>query len=100
MYLTMPLKSIPFGVIVTQTFDLFRSNYVRLPSQFTLMLKTIATIESFARTLDPDFSIIAALQRFARQSNLRDLEPKRPPPDAATDRAGRPGTWRLACRTT
>ncbi len=77
MYQTMPLKSIPFGTIVTQTFDLFRSNYVRLPSQFTLMLKTIATVESFARTLDPDFSIMAALRRFARQSSLRDLEPRR-----------------------
>jgi len=76
-YHSMPLKSIPFGTIVTRTFDLFRSNYVRLPAQFTLMLKTLATIESFARSLDPDFSIIAALQRFARRSNLRDLEPQR-----------------------
>jgi len=77
MYHSMSLKSIPFGMIVTQTFDLFRSNYVRLPSQFTLMLKTIATIESLARSLDPDFSIIDALQRFAGRSSLRDLEPKR-----------------------
>ncbi len=77
MYQNLPLKSIPFGMIVTRTFDLFRSNYVRLPSQFTLMLKAIATIESFARTLDPDFSIIQALRRFARQSSFQDLEPKR-----------------------
>jgi ubiquinone biosynthesis protein len=77
MYQCMPLKSIPFGMIVTRTFDLFRSNYVRLPAQFTLMLKTLATIESFARSLDADFSIIEALRRFARQSSLRDLEPKR-----------------------
>lgn len=77
MYQNMPLRGIPFGTIVTRTFDLFRSNYVRLPSQFTLMLKTIATVESFARTLDPDFSIIQALRHFARQSSLRDLEPRR-----------------------
>ncbi len=77
MYQNLPLRSIPFGAIVTRTFDLFRSNYVRLPSQFTLMLKAIATVESFARTLDPDFSIIQALQRFARQSSLRDLQPER-----------------------
>jgi ubiquinone biosynthesis protein len=77
LYHSMPLRNIPFGTIVTQTFELFRSNHVRLPAQFTLMLKTLATIESFARTLDPDFSIIAALRRFARQASLRDLEPKR-----------------------
>ncbi len=77
MYQSMPLKSIPFGMIVTRTFDLFRSNYVRLPAQFTLMLKALATVESFARSLDPDFSIIEALRRFTRQSSLQDLEPKR-----------------------
>jgi ubiquinone biosynthesis protein len=76
-YHSLPLKSIPFGMIVTQTFDLFRSNHVHLPAQFTLMLKTLATLESFARSLDPDFSIVAALQPFARRSALRDLEPKR-----------------------
>lgn len=74
---SLPLKSIPFGMIVTQTFDLFRSNHVRLPAQFTLMLKTLATIESFARSLDPDFSIIAVLKPFARRSSVRDLEPRR-----------------------
>jgi len=77
MYQSLPLRSIPFGIIVTRTFDLFRSNDVRLPAQFTLMLKTLATIESLARSLDPDFSIIEALRRFARQASLRDLEPKR-----------------------
>ncbi len=77
MYQNLPLKSIPFGMIVTRTFDLFRSNYVRLPSQFTLMLKAIATVESFARTLDPDFSIIQALRRFARESSMQDLQPRR-----------------------
>ncbi|MCX5647410.1 MAG: AarF/ABC1/UbiB kinase family protein [Phycisphaerae bacterium] len=76
-YYSLPLKGIPFGMIVTQTFDLFRSNHVRLPAQFTLMLKTLATVESFARSLDPDFSIMEALRRFTRQSSLRDLEPKR-----------------------
>jgi ubiquinone biosynthesis protein len=76
MYQSMPLRSIPFGTIATQTFDLFRSNHIRLPAQFTLMLKALATIESFARTLDPDFSIIAALRTFSRRAVLADLEPK------------------------
>jgi ubiquinone biosynthesis protein len=76
MYQSMPLRSIPFGTIVTQTFDLFRSNHIRLPAQFTLMLKALATIESFARTLDPDFSIIGALRVFSRRFILADLEPR------------------------
>jgi ubiquinone biosynthesis protein len=76
-YQSMPLRSIPFGTIVTQTFDLFRSNRIPLPAQFTLMLKALATVESFARGLDPDFSIIAALRTFSRRSMREDLEPKR-----------------------
>ena len=99
MYQSMPLRSIPFGTIVTGTFDLFRSNHIRLPSQFTLMLKTIATIESFARSLDPDFSIMEALRRFARQSSLRDLEPEAGAAVPAADRPGRRRSDGQDCRT-
>lgn len=76
-YRNLPLKNIPFGTIVWRTFDLFRTNFVRPPAQFTLMLKTLATIESFARSLDPDFNIMEAMKPYARRSNLRDLDPKR-----------------------
>ncbi len=72
----LPLRDIPFGNVVTQTFDLFRSNFVRPPSQFTLMLKSMATVESFARSLDSDFSLIEALKPYARRATLRDLQPK------------------------
>jgi ubiquinone biosynthesis protein len=72
----LPLRDIPFGRVVSQTFDLFRSNNVRPPSQFTLMLKSMATIESFARSLDSDFSLIEALKPYARRASLRGLEPK------------------------
>ncbi len=76
-YRNLPLKNIPFGTIVMRTFDLFRTNFVRPPAQFTLMLKTLATIESFARSLNPDFNIMEAMKPYARRANLRDFEPKR-----------------------
>jgi ubiquinone biosynthesis protein len=72
----LPLRDIPFGNVVTQTFELFRSNFVRPPSQFTLMLKSMATVESFARSLDSNFSLIEALKPYARRATLRDLQPK------------------------
>jgi len=72
----LPLRDIPFGNVVTHTFELFRTNYVRPPSQFTLMLKSMATVESFARSLDSDFSLIESLKPYARRASLRDLEPK------------------------
>jgi ubiquinone biosynthesis protein len=70
------LKDIPFGMIAMQTFDLFRSNHVHPPTQFTLMLKSMMTIESLATSLDPDFRLIEALKPYARRSGLRDFEPK------------------------
>lgn len=76
-YRDLPVRSIPFATAVTQTFDLFRSNYVRPPSQFTLMLKTMVTIETFARSLDPEFNLIEALTPYARRASLREFEPKR-----------------------
>ncbi len=76
-YRNLPLKNIAFGKVVTRTFDLFRTNYIRSPAQFTLMLKTLATVESFARSLDPEFNIMEAMKPYARRSMMRDLEPKR-----------------------
>ena len=70
------LKDIPFGKIVTQTFDLFRNNYVHPPTHFTLMLKSMMTIESLATSLDPEFRLIEALKPYAQRSGLRDFEPK------------------------
>ena len=70
------LKDIPFGTIAMQTFDLFRSNHVHPPTQFTLMLKSMMTIESLATSLDPEFRLIEALKPYAQRSSLLDFEPK------------------------
>jgi len=70
------LKDIPFGMIGMQTFDLFRHNHVHPPTQFTLMLKSLMTIESLATSLDPEFRLIEALKPYAQRSSLRDFEPK------------------------
>jgi ubiquinone biosynthesis protein len=75
MYHDFRLKDIPFGTIAMQTFDLFRNNHVHPPTQFTLMLKSLMTIESLATSLDPEFRLIEALKPYAKRWSLRDLEP-------------------------
>ena len=70
------LKDVPFGTIGMKTFDLFRHNHVRPPTQFTLMLKSLMTIESVATSLDPEYRLVEALKPYARRSSLRDFEPK------------------------
>jgi len=76
-YRDLPVRDIPFGTVVSQTFDLFRSNHIRPPSQFTLMLKSMVTIETFSRSLDPQFNLLEALRPYARRASLQELEPKR-----------------------
>jgi ubiquinone biosynthesis protein len=75
-YHELSLRDIPFGQVVPQIFDLFRLHYVRPPAQFTLMLKSLVSIEAFAKSMDPDFNMIEALKPYARRWHLRDLEPK------------------------
>ena len=70
------LRDMAFGTIATQTFNLFRNNRLYPPKQFTLMLKSLMTIESLANSLDPDFILIEALKPYAVRSSLRDLSPK------------------------
>jgi ubiquinone biosynthesis protein len=74
-YWNLPLKEIPFRTVVLKVFDVFRSHYVRPPAGFVLTLKSLLTIESFARSMDPDFNIIEALRPYARRTAVRALEP-------------------------
>ncbi|OHB66299.1 MAG: hypothetical protein A2Y77_06605 [Planctomycetes bacterium RBG_13_62_9] len=76
MYWNLPLKEIPFRTVVLKVFDVFRSHHVRPPSGFVLTLKSLMTIESFARSMDPEFNIIEALRPYARRSAFRAVEPR------------------------
>jgi ubiquinone biosynthesis protein len=75
-YHNLPLKEIAVNEVIIQTFDLIRRHYIYPPPQFTLMLKSLMTIESFAKTMDPDFEIIRHLKPYARRLSLRDVDPK------------------------
>lgn len=76
-YWNLPLKEIPFRMVVLKVFDVFRTHHVRPPTGFVLTLKSLMTIESFARSMDPDFNIVEALRPYARRTAFRALEPKR-----------------------
>ena len=75
-YYAMPLRDIPVGKVIMQAFDIVRRHHVRPPAQFTLMLKSLMTVESFANGLDPQFQIIDSLTHYARKFSLREFDPK------------------------
>ena len=73
----VPLKEIAISEAITQTFDLIRTQRIHPPAQFTLMLKSLLTIESMAKTLDPDFDMMEALKPYSRRLSASRIDPRR-----------------------
>ena len=76
-YYGLPLKEIPVSRVIAQTFEIIRRHRVRPPAEFTLMLKSLMTIETLAEALDPDFVLIDLLKRHASQLTSEELNPRR-----------------------
>ena len=75
-YLALPLKDIPFRQAMTEGFDLVRRHRIHPPAEFTLMFKSMMTIEAFALGLDPGFEILDHLRPQARRFRLRLFDPR------------------------
>jgi ubiquinone biosynthesis protein len=76
-YANRSLGDMPFGQVLAEGFELIRTHRVRPPAQFSLMLKSLMTVESLAMELDPDFVIIDYLKPYARRLQWRRMDPKR-----------------------
>ena len=77
VYGSLPLKEIPFGKMMTQTFNLIRSYRIHPPPEFTMMLKSLMTIESLSKGLSSDFLLIEHLRPYARRLSLQQMDPRR-----------------------
>ncbi len=76
-YAGLPIKDIPFRDAMTRMFDIIRRHRIVPPRDFTLMLKCLMTIESFATALDSGFQIIEQLKPYARKFTAEELSPSR-----------------------
>lgn len=76
-YAGLPMKEIPFREALTRVFEIIRHHRIVPPRDFTLMLKSLMTIESFATALDSDFQIIEHLKPYARKFSLEEISPQR-----------------------
>lgn len=74
-YSNLPMKDIPFGEAISRTFDVIRRHHIQPPRDFTLMLKCLMTIETFATDLDEDFQIIEHLKPYARKFSFEEIRP-------------------------
>ena len=76
-YAHLPIRDIPFREALTRVFDIIRRHRISPPRDFTLMLKCLMTIESFATDLDSEFQIIEHLKPYARRFTHEEISPRR-----------------------
>jgi len=76
IYYNLPLKDIPFRRSISEAFDLIRKHRIRPPVEFTMMMKSMMTVETFAIALDSEFEIVERLRPHARRFRLEQMDPR------------------------
>jgi len=66
-YSQLTLREIRIGEVISEVMNLIYTYKVRIPSDFTLMIKTFATLEGLGKQLDPEFDIFAVAEPYARE---------------------------------
>ncbi|MCG6909581.1 MAG: AarF/ABC1/UbiB kinase family protein [Deltaproteobacteria bacterium] len=76
-HLYKPLKEINLGRLLQNLLELAAVHRLRIYPDIFLMLKALATVESVAEKLDPDFDMVAQATPFIARVKLERLSPKR-----------------------
>ncbi|MFB9974418.1 AarF/ABC1/UbiB kinase family protein [Allobacillus sp. SKP2-8] len=76
-YYDVPFSEISLGQAITDMFQIAHKHQIEVPSDFTLIGKTMLTLEGVVAQLDPDFSIITVAEPFGRKLIRDKYHPKR-----------------------
>ena len=74
-YEGMPLRDIRVGNVIRQFAAIVRAHSIVLPSDLSLMFKTLITLEGLGRQYDPDFHIINHLTPLVRGALAERYQP-------------------------
>lgn len=66
-YYGVPLKQLKISVIIEEILEIMIHHQIKIPSDLTLLVKSLVTIEGVGRDLDPDFDMVAHTKPFAKQ---------------------------------
>jgi ubiquinone biosynthesis protein len=75
-YLEDALERISFASLLNEVLSTFFESGVRLPSEFSLAIKTFVQGEAVARTLDPNIAIVEIARRVAQQILWQRIDPR------------------------
>lgn len=76
-YYDIPFSEISLGQAITDMFRIAHKHRIEIPSDLTLVGKTMLTLEGVVEQLDPDFSIVKAAEPFGRKLIRDKYNPKR-----------------------
>lgn len=76
LYYNMPLNKLNLGEALKRVMEVAYTNKVKLPSQFTVLLKAIVTFEGSVKFLNPEFSLSNIAKDFAKEIYYNRLNPK------------------------
>jgi len=66
-YYKVPLNQLDVPSIINEMFELIRKHKIRFPADFTLLLKSLATVEGVGRMLNPEFNMIEIALPYGRK---------------------------------
>jgi len=61
-YRDIPIKDIDVNTLIEESFSIMRKHYINIPTNLTLLIKTIATIEGIGLALNPDFNLASGIK--------------------------------------
>ena len=76
-YYDIPLSKVSIGEPVNDLFSIAHQYHIQLPSELTLLGKTLLTMEGIVEKLDPDLSIVKMAEPFGRQLLKERYQPKK-----------------------
>lgn len=76
-YYGLELRELEVGKILTDVMEVIRKNNIRVPSEFSLLFKTLITAEGTARSLDPDFNVVEHIQPYMKKLVKKKYSPDR-----------------------
>ena len=82
-YADVTIGQIKLEAIVMELFTLSMKYRISMPGEFTLMDKTLITLEGLGRHLDPSFDLVGTAEPAARMLLQRELDPRNFGPEAA-----------------
>lgn len=75
LYYSIPLSKINFGQVLTEMLELAFQHKVKIPTELTIMAKSLITLEGVLKELDPTIRIVEIAEPFAAKLLMHKLKP-------------------------